>query len=64
MSCLIELSALVLSPTLAGNLLKFATGMSGRSPIRNYRIVYRVLPGQEEIHILRFWHAARGTPRF
>jgi plasmid stabilization system protein ParE len=31
---------------------------------RNYRIVYRVVPEQEEIHILRFWHAARGTPRF
>jgi len=27
---------------------------------KSYRVVYRVLPGQ--VQILRFWHAARGTP--
>ncbi len=27
-----------------------------------YRIVYRVRPNSRQIHILRFWHAARGEP--
>ena len=27
---------------------------------RNYRIVYRMTP--EQVQVLRFWHAARGTP--
>ncbi len=27
---------------------------------KSYRIVYRIMPDQ--VQILRFWHAARGTP--
>lgn len=28
----------------------------------SYRIIYEVLPEPTTVHILRFWHAARGTP--
>jgi toxin ParE1/3/4 len=28
----------------------------------NYRIIYEVLPDPQRVYILRFWHAARGTP--
>jgi toxin ParE1/3/4 len=28
---------------------------------KSYRIVYRIVP--EQVQILRFWHAARGTPQ-
>jgi toxin ParE1/3/4 len=32
--------------------------------IEPYRIVYRLILKRNEIHILRFWHSARGTPDF
>jgi toxin ParE1/3/4 len=28
----------------------------------SYRIIYEFLPGPSTVYILRFWHAARGTP--
>jgi plasmid stabilization system protein ParE len=28
----------------------------------SYRIIYEVIPDPTTIYILRFWHAARGTP--
>jgi addiction module RelE/StbE family toxin len=28
-----------------------------------YRIIYRVLRDRQQIHILRFWHGARGNPQ-
>ena len=28
----------------------------------SYRIIYEVIPNPTTIYILRFWHAARGTP--
>jgi plasmid stabilization system protein ParE len=28
-----------------------------------YRIIYRLLEREQQIHILRFWHAARGNPQ-
>ena len=31
---------------------------------RSYRIVYRVDERRSLIEIVRFWHAARGTPQF
>lgn len=31
---------------------------------RSYRIIYEVVSDPESIYILRFWHAARGTPKF
>ena len=30
--------------------------------VRSYRVVYRVNHGRALIEIIRFWHAARGTP--
>ncbi len=27
-----------------------------------YRIPYRIMKNGNEIHVLRFWHSARGTP--
>ncbi len=27
-----------------------------------YRIIYRILRAVRQIHVLRFWHAARGEP--
>jgi plasmid stabilization system protein ParE len=27
-----------------------------------YRIPYRILKNENEVHVLRFWHSARGTP--
>ena len=27
-----------------------------------YRIIYRILEREQQIHILRFWHGARDTP--
>ena len=29
----------------------------------SYRIVYRLVGTAQEVFIIRFWHAARGTPR-
>jgi plasmid stabilization system protein ParE len=29
-----------------------------------YRIIYRLRPNTNQIHILHFWHAARGKPSF
>jgi len=29
-----------------------------------YRIIYRLRHGSGQLHILRFWHAARGEPFF
>ena len=28
----------------------------------SYRIIYEVIPDPTTVYILRFWHAARGTP--
>jgi toxin ParE1/3/4 len=28
----------------------------------SYRIIYEILPDQEAIYVLRFWHGARGEP--
>jgi plasmid stabilization system protein ParE len=28
-----------------------------------YRIIYEVLSGPPAVYVLRFWHAARGTPQ-
>ena len=30
--------------------------------VRSYRVIYRVDDGDCRIEIVRFWHAARGTP--
>ena len=30
--------------------------------LRPYRIIYRVIPGQQLIAIVRIWHGARGEP--
>src|SRR5216110_1888905 len=30
--------------------------------VRSYRIVYRVDHSQRLVEVIRFWHAARGTP--
>jgi plasmid stabilization system protein ParE len=29
-----------------------------------YRIIYRLIMERNEVHILRFWNSARGTPDF
>jgi plasmid stabilization system protein ParE len=31
--------------------------------VRSYRVIYRLDPLDERVEIVRFWHAARGTPR-
>jgi len=31
--------------------------------VRSYRVIYRLDPINEHVEIVRFWHAARGTPR-
>ncbi|MBA3833708.1 MAG: type II toxin-antitoxin system RelE/ParE family toxin [Chthoniobacterales bacterium] len=31
--------------------------------VRSYRIVYRMREAQRLVEIVRFWHAARGTPQ-
>lgn len=31
--------------------------------VRSYRVVYRVHHEQRLVEIVRFWHAARGTPQ-
>jgi plasmid stabilization system protein ParE len=30
--------------------------------VRSYRVVYRLNHGRHSVEVLRFWHAARGTP--
>lgn len=32
--------------------------------VRSYRIIYRVDHGPRFVDVVRFWHAARGTPTF
>lgn len=29
----------------------------------SYRIIYRMIDSNRSVQILRFWHAARGTPK-
>ncbi len=31
--------------------------------VKSYRVIYRVTHGQQRVEIIRFWHAARGTPK-
>ena len=31
--------------------------------VRAYRVVYRVNHDQQSVEVIRFWHAARGTPK-
>jgi plasmid stabilization system protein ParE len=31
--------------------------------VRSYRIIYRLDPDNERAEVVRFWHAARGTPK-
>ena len=31
---------------------------------RSYLILYRIIESRRTVEILRFWHGARGTPRF
>ena len=30
----------------------------------SYRIIYEIIPKQNIVYILRFWHGARGEPEF
>jgi len=31
--------------------------------VRSYRVIYRVTHAKHLIEVIRFWHAARGTPQ-
>ena len=43
---------------------EFADGATREIIYGSYRIVYRVDLEQKVVWVSRFWHAARGTPRF
>ena len=32
--------------------------------VRNYRVIYRVRSSEQFVEIVRFWHGARGIPKF
>ncbi len=60
---LIERSLMLSNHPEMGRMVPEMGNISIREIIRfAYRIVYRVNHSERIVHVLRFWHAARGTP--
>ena len=50
------------SPELGRIVPEFADPLIREVIVRSYRVVYRLDKSQQLIQVIRFWHAARGTP--
>jgi plasmid stabilization system protein ParE len=60
---LIERTLLLSDHPEMGRVVPEMDNVTIRETIRySYRIVYRVTHRERVVHVLRFWHAARGTP--
>jgi len=51
------------SPELGRVVPEFERAEIREIVVRSYRVVYRIHYSHRLIEIVRFWHAARGTPR-
>ena len=49
-------------PELGRVVPEFASPVLREIVARSYRVIYRVDHRNERVEIVRFWHAARGTP--
>lgn len=54
---------LVKFPELGREVPEFADPSIREIIVRSYRVIYRVTHADHLVEIIRFWHAARGTPQ-
>jgi plasmid stabilization system protein ParE len=50
------------SPELGRIVPEFEEAFIREIIVRSYRVVYRVDDSRDLVEVIRFWHAARGTP--
>jgi toxin ParE1/3/4 len=50
-------------PELGRVVPEFGDTLTREIIVRSYRIVYRVNHSERLVEVVRFWHAARGTPQ-
>jgi len=51
-------------PELGRIVPEFENSLIREIVVRSYRVVYRLDHVNQRIEVVRFWHAARGNPRF
>jgi toxin ParE1/3/4 len=50
------------SPALGRIVPEFADPFIREIIVRSYRVIYRLDDSRHSVEVIRFWHAARGTP--
>jgi toxin ParE1/3/4 len=51
-------------PQLGRVVPEFENSLIREIVVRSYRVVYRINEENQRIDVVRFWHAARGNPKF